>query len=50
MVKKINDVDNVMSKIHSADHKNDFKIKVMRDKKEMNFDVHIPRPLRSTNI
>ena len=42
--KKINDVDNVMSKIHSADHSRDFKIKVLRDKKEMNFDVHLPRP------
>jgi len=47
---KINDVDNVISKIHNADHNSDFKIKIMRDKKEMNFDVHVPRPLRSRNI
>lgn len=47
---KINDVDNMMSKIHSADHSRDFKIKVLRDKKEMNFEVHLPRPLKSTNI
>ena len=47
---KINDVDNVMSKIHSADHGRDFKIKVLRDKKEMNFEVHLPRDLKSTNI
>ena len=47
---KINDVDNVMSKINSADHNRDFKIKVLRDKKEMNFEVHLPRDLKSTNI
>ena len=47
---KVNDVDNVMSKIHSADQARDFKIKVWRDKKEMNFKVHLPRPLKSTNI
>lgn len=47
---KVDDVDNVMSKIHSVNHKGDFKIKVLRDKKEMNFDVHIVPRLRSTNI
>lgn len=47
---KVNDVDNVMSKINGADHSGNFKIKVLRDKKEMNFDVHIPRPLKTTNI
>lgn len=47
---KINDVDNVMSKLHRPDHSRDFKIKVLRDKKEMNFDVHLPRDLKSTNI
>jgi len=47
---KINDVDDVMSKIHDTENNSDFKIKVMRDKKEMNFDVPIPRRLRSTNI
>ncbi len=47
---KVNDVDNVMSKIHSAHHSRDFKLKVLRDKKELNFDVHIPRPLKSTDI
>jgi serine protease Do len=47
---KVNDVDNVMSKLHAPDHSSDFEIKVLRDKKEMNFDVHVSSHLRSTNI
>lgn len=47
---KVKGVDDVMSKIHSADNKGNFKIRVLRDKKEMDFDVHIPRLLKSTNI
>jgi serine protease Do len=47
---KVSGVDNIMSEIHNKNYKGDFKIKVLRDKKEMNFDVHIARPLRSTNI
>jgi serine protease Do len=47
---KVNNVNNVMSEIHNSDNKNDYKIKVLRDKNEMNFDVHILRPLRTTNI
>ena len=47
---KVNDVDNVMSKIHNANRAKEFKIKVLRDKKEMNFDVHLPSTLKSTNI
>lgn len=47
---KVNDVDNVMSKIHSADNNGNFKIKALRDKKKMNFEIHIQRSLRSTNI
>ncbi len=47
---KVNDVNNVMSKINSPENKNDYKIKVQRNKKELNFEVRIPVPLRSTNI
>jgi S1-C subfamily serine protease len=47
---KINDVDKVMSKIRSADRSGDFKINALRGKKEMSFDVHLRRPLRTTNI
>jgi len=47
---RVKGVDDVISKIHSADNKANFKIKILRDKKEMDFDVHIPRPLKSTNI
>lgn len=47
---KVKGVDDVMSKIHSADNKRDFKIRILRDKKEMDLDVHIPRSLKSTNI
>ncbi len=37
---KVSGVDNVMQEIHNKNHNSDFKIKVLRDKKEMNFDVH----------
>lgn len=47
---KINGVDNVTSEIKNAENKSDYKIKVMRDKKEINFDVPVHRPLKTTNI
>jgi serine protease Do len=47
---KVKDVDNVMSEIHNAENKNDYKIKVLRNNKEMNFDVSIPRRLKTTKI
>lgn len=47
---KVNDVINVMSEINNSENKSDFKIKVLRDKNEMNFDVDIQRPLRTTNV
>ena len=49
-IKKVTDVDKVMSTIHSAKPGNEFKIKVLRNKKEMTFDVKIPRQLKTTNI
>lgn len=47
---KVNDVDKVMSEIKNAGKNNDYKIKVLRDKKEMNFEVSVRRPLKTTNI
>ena len=47
---KVNDVDKVMSEIHNAKNKGEYKIKVLRDKKEMNFDVTVHLPLKKTNI
>jgi len=47
---KVNDVNNVMSNINSPENKNDYKIKAQRNKKEMKFEVHVPVPLKSTNI
>lgn len=47
---KVTDVDKVMSTIQSAKPGNEFKIKVLRNKKEMTFDVKIPRQLKTTNI
>lgn len=47
---KVNDVNNVMSEINNSENKNDYKIKALRDKNEMNFDVHIQRLLKTTNI
>lgn len=47
---KVKDVDKVMSEIQNANNKSDYKIKVLRDKKEMNFEVPVHRPLKTTNI
>ena len=47
---KVNDVDKVRAEIHNGGNKSDYKIKVLRDKKEMNFDVTVHRPLKKTNI
>ncbi|MGN6800689.1 MAG: PDZ domain-containing protein [Ginsengibacter sp.] len=47
---KVTDVDKVMSTMHSAKPGNEFKIKVLRNKKEMTFNVKVPRQLKSTNI
>lgn len=47
---KVKDVEKVMSQIHNSVNHGEFKVKVLRDKKEMNFDVHVPRPMKSTNI
>jgi serine protease Do len=47
---KVTGVNDITSKIRESENKNDFKIKATRDKKEMNFDVKIPKVLKSTSI
>lgn len=47
---KVTGVNDVTSEIMHADNKNDFKIRAMRDKKEMNFEVTIPKQLKSVKI
>ena len=47
---KVSDVNDITSKIRESENKSDFKIKATRDKKEMNFDVKIPKVLKSTRI
>jgi serine protease Do len=47
---KVTNVDKVMSEIRKPENKSDYKIKVMRDNKEMNFEVPVHRPLKTTNI
>jgi len=47
---KVTGVNDITSKINQSENKNDFKIKATRDKKEMSFDVKIPKVLKSTRI
>lgn len=49
-INDVNNVNNVMSKIKDSENRSDYQIEVLRDKNKMDFEVHIPRPLRSTNI
>lgn len=47
---KINNVDEVKSHLRQSDNKSDFKMKAKRGNSEMDFDVHIPKPLKSVNV
>lgn len=47
---KVNGVNDVRSQLMNSENKNDYKIKAKRNNSEMNFDVHIPKILRSINI
>jgi serine protease Do len=47
---KINDVDKIRSEIRNSENKTDYKIKALRGQKEMNFDIKVNRPLKTTNI
>ena len=47
---KVSDVNNVRSEMIQAENKNDYKIKVKRDKNEKTFEVKIPKILKSIHI
>lgn len=47
---KVNDVNDVRSEIVHAEDKNDYKVKVKRDKNEKTFEVKIPKILKSIHI
>ncbi|HET7116617.1 MAG TPA: PDZ domain-containing protein [Hanamia sp.] len=47
---KINDANDVRSQIMQNENKNDFKIELKRDNKDMNIEVHIPKVLNSINL
>ena len=40
---KIKDANDVRSQVMQSENKNDYKIKVKRENKDMNFEVHIPK-------
>lgn len=47
---KVNDVDKIQSEIRNSENKTDYKVKALRNQKEMNFDIKVHRPLKTTNI
>jgi serine protease Do len=47
---KVNDVNDIRSEMRQSQNKNDYKIKAKRDKNEMNFEVKIPKVLKSIHI
>jgi len=47
---KVNDVNDIRSEMRQSENKNDYKIKAKRDKNEMNFDIKIPKVLKSIQI
>jgi serine protease Do len=47
---KVSDVNNVRSEMIHAENKNDYKIKVKRDRNEKTFEVKIPKILKSIQI
>ena len=47
---KVSNVNDVRSQLSNSENKNDYKIKVKRDNAEMDFEVHIPKTLKSIDI
>ncbi len=47
---KINDANDVRSLIMHSQNKTDYNIRVNRENKEMNIEVHIPKVLKSINV
>jgi serine protease Do len=47
---KVNSVPQILSQINQPENKNDFKIKAKRNNSVMDFDVKIPKQLRSADL
>jgi serine protease Do len=47
---KVSNVTDVRAQINRSENKNDYKIKVKRNNSDMNFEVHIPKTLKSIDI
>lgn len=47
---KINDANDVRSQIMNSQNKTNYKIKIRRDNKDMEIEVHIPKVLNSINV
>ncbi len=47
---KINNIDEVKAHLRQSDNKADYKMKAKRGNAEMDFDVHIPKTLKSVNV
>lgn len=47
---EINNVDEVKSHLQQSDNGADYKMKAKRGNSEMDFDIHIPKTLKSVNI
>jgi serine protease Do len=47
---KVNDVNDIRSEMRQSEDKNNYKFKVKRENKEMNFEIKIPKVLKSIQI
>ena len=47
---KINNTDEARDHLHPEEGKKTYNIKVLRDGKEMSFDVNIPRKLKTADL
>ncbi|MEO8111218.1 MAG: PDZ domain-containing protein [Ginsengibacter sp.] len=47
---KVNDVNNVRSRLMGSEDKENFTLKAKRNNAEMNFDVKIPKPVNSADL
>jgi serine protease Do len=47
---KVNGINDIRSKIMNSENKNNYKVKAKRDNNEMNFEIKIPKILKSIQI
>ena len=47
---KVNSISELMSKMAASESKTDYKLKVKRNNTDLNFDVQVPKKLRSANL